>query len=114
MVEVKGMILMPTLSITDIKNKIAPICKNYDVAQAYLFGSYARGEATENSDVDIRIDKGNSQKLRGLFDVSGFQLDLMDALGKKVDLITILPEQELYSIFRNRIVKEEVLLYEAE
>lgn len=110
----KGLMIMSTLSINDIKNKITPICKSYDVAQAYLFGSYARGEATEDSDVDIRIDKGNSQKLRGLFDVSGFQLELMDALGKKVDLITILPEQELNSIFRNRIVKEEVLLYEAE
>ena len=48
---------MSTLSINDIKTKITPICKNYDVAQAYLFGSYARGEATEDSDVDIRIDK---------------------------------------------------------
>lgn len=48
---------MSILSINDIKTKITPICKNYDVAQAYLFGSYARGEATEDSDVDIRIDK---------------------------------------------------------
>ena len=81
------------------------------MAEAYLFGSYARGEATENSDVDIRIDKGDSQKLRGLFDVSGFQLALADALGKKVDLITMLPEQERYNIFRNRVKNEEVLLY---
>ena len=47
---------MSTLSINDIKTKSTPICKNYDVAQAYLFGSYARGEATEDSDVDIRND----------------------------------------------------------
>ena len=47
---------MPTLSINDIKTKITSICKNYGVAQAYLFGSYTRGEATENSGVDIRND----------------------------------------------------------
>ncbi len=105
---------MATLSIRDIKSKISPICNRYDVEKAYLFGSYARGEATEESDVDIRIDKGKSQKLRGLFDVSGFQLALMDALGKDVDLITTLPEQELYSIFRKRMEKEEVLIYESE
>lgn len=47
---------MPTLSINDIKTKITPICKNYDVAHAYLFGSYARDEATEDIDMDIRND----------------------------------------------------------
>lgn len=47
---------MSTLSITGIKNKITPICKSYDIAQAYLLGFYARGEATEDSDMDIRND----------------------------------------------------------
>lgn len=82
---------MLPLSIDEIKRRISPICKQYDVSRAYLFGSYARGEATENSDVDIRIDKGNSKKLQGLFDVSAFQLAIIDALGREVDLLTILP-----------------------
>ena len=60
------------LSIDEIKHRIAPICKQYDVSRAYLFGSYARGEATESSDVDIRIDKGYSRKLQGLLDVSNW------------------------------------------
>lgn len=104
---------MSRLSINEIKNKISPICKQYDVARAFLFGSYARGDATDNSDVDIRIDKGDSKKLQGLFDVSAFQLALMDALGRKVDLITTLPQQELYAIFRKHLADEEVLIYEA-
>ena len=104
---------MAKLSIETIRDRIAPICKNYDIAGAYLFGSYARGEAREDSDVDIRIDKGKSRKLPGLIEVSGFQLELMDALGKRVDLITMLPEQDLYAIFRKKITDEEVLLYEA-
>lgn len=105
---------MATLSIDEIKDRISPVCKQYDVSRAYLFGSYARGEATENSDVDIRIDKGDSKKLQGLFDVSAFQLALMDALGREIDLITILPQQELYAIFRKHLVNEEVLIYEAQ
>ena len=105
---------MAALSIDEIKLRIAPVCQQYDVACAFLFGSYARGEATDNSDVDIRIDKGDSKKLQGLFGVSAFQFALQDILGKKVDLITILPEQDLYSIFRHHILNEEVLIYEAQ
>ncbi|MBR2214474.1 MAG: nucleotidyltransferase domain-containing protein [Selenomonadaceae bacterium] len=102
------------LSINEIKSRISPICKSYDVARAYLFGSYARGDASECSDIDIRIDKGNSQKLCGLFDVSGLQLELMDALGNNMDLITMLPEQAQYDIFRHHVKTEEVLLYAAQ
>lgn len=102
------------LSIDEIKDRIFPVCKQYDISRAYLFGSYARGEANENSDVDIRIDKGDSKKLKGLFDVSAFQLALMDALGREVDLLTILPQQELYAIFRKHLADEEVLIYEAQ
>lgn len=105
---------MAVLSIAEIKNKILPVCKQYDVARAFLFGSYARGDATDNSDVDIRIDKGDSKKLQGLFAVSAFQLALQDVLGKEVDLITILPQQELYSIFRQHLLNDEVLIYEAQ
>ncbi len=44
------------LSIEEIKNAVAAFCQKYDVNRAYLFGSYSRGEADEDSDVDIRID----------------------------------------------------------
>ena len=101
------------LTIEAIKSKIAPICKKYDIKTAYLFGSYARNDATEKSDVDIRIEDGGSKKLRGLIQVSGMQIELEDALGKKVDLITILPEDELYSIFRKNVLADEVIVYEA-
>ena len=102
---------MAKLTLDEIKEKVSPICKKYDVASAYVFGSYARGDATDDSDVDIRIDKGNSQKLHGLFDVSGFQLALMDILGKNVDLITMLPQDERYDIFNKNVKNDEVLVY---
>lgn len=98
-------------TITDIQHRISPILKRYDVKEAYLFGSYARGEATEHSDIDIRIDKGNSKKLRSLLDVSGLRLDLIDALGHEVDLLTSLPYGPLSEKFIDNLKKDEVKIY---
>ena len=98
-------------TITDIQHRISPILKRYDVKEAYLFGSYARGEATEHSDIDIRIDKGNSKKLRSLLDVSGLRLDLIDALGHEVDLLTSLPYGPLSEKFIENLKKDEVKIY---
>ncbi len=102
------------LSIDDIRKKIFPLCREYEIKSAYLFGSYARGDSTDESDIDIRIEKGDGNKLQSLLQVSGFRCRLEDSLQKKVDLITILPQQSLYDIFRKKILKEEILLYEAE
>ena len=101
------------LSVEDIQQKIMPICSEYGIKKAYLFGSYARGEADEKSDVDIRIEKGDNNKLKSLIQVSGFRRRLEEVLLKKVDLITIMPKQALYDIFRKKVQQEEVLLYES-
>ena len=50
-------------SIDEIKAMVAPIAEQYGVARIFLFGSYARGEAKPDSDLDFRVDKGS---LRGL------------------------------------------------
>ena len=95
------------LSVDEIKESVAPICRRYGISRAYLFGSHASGEATENSDVDIRIEKGN---LRGLFALSGFRLDIVEALQKEVDIVSQLPDRK---DFLDSMKKNEVLLYEA-
>ena len=102
------------LSIEEIRKKISPLCKEYKIKSAYLFGSYARGEADEKSDIDIRIEKGDEKKLKSLLQVSGFRCRLEDILQKNVDLITILPVEPLYDIFRKKILQEEILLYESD
>ena len=56
------------LSVDEIKKSVATICRRYGINRAYLYGYYARSEATENSDLDIRIEKGN---LRGIFALCG-------------------------------------------
>ena len=70
--------------IDDIKKKAIPVLKRHGVARAALFGSVARGEDTETSDVDILVE---TPKEYGLFEFAGIKLDLEEALGKKVDLI---------------------------
>lgn len=93
-------------SIEEIQNRVSPIAIRYGVERVYLFGSYAKGCATAESDVDLRIDKG---ALRGLFALSGMRLDICDALSKDVDLLTT---NSLDDNFRNRIQGDEVLIYE--
>ena len=48
-----------TYTIDEIKNIVTPIAEKYQIAQVYLFGSFARGDFDEQSDIDIRIEKGN-------------------------------------------------------
>ncbi len=93
-------------SVEEIQNCVSPIAIRYGVERVYLFGSYAKGCATADSDIDLRIDKG---ALRGLFALSGMRLDICDALSKEVDLLTT---NSLDDSFRSKIQSDEVLIYE--
>ena len=73
-----------TLSVPLIKDIVTPIARSHEVEYVTLFGSYARGEQTPDSDIDLYIGKGG---LRGM-EVFGFQRCLEQALGKKVDIVT--------------------------
>ena len=102
------------LSIEEIKKATATVCSKYDVERAYLFGSYSRGEADEESDVDLRIDTGkDNPKLKSMLQVCGFEFDLEELLNKKVQVITLLPkpDDKLNSIFRENVLRDEVLIY---
>ena len=92
-------------TIDEIKSIVEPIARKYGVASIYLFGSYARGDATENSDVDLRVEKGS---LRGMFALCGLYTEISEALHTEVDVLTTgsLDEDTLL-----KIKKEEVLLY---
>lgn len=94
-----------TPSISDIQAIICPIAKAYGAERIWLFGSYARGNARPDSDVDLRIDRGAVRGLR----FAGLLGDLEDALGRHVDLISTSGMDEA---FRRSIAAEEVLLYE--
>lgn len=74
-------------TLEELKQRIAPIAEKYDLRAVYLFGSYARNEATEQSDVDILIDRSGS-KIRGMFEMGGLYEDLCASIRKEVDLVT--------------------------
>ncbi|WP_294343804.1 nucleotidyltransferase family protein [uncultured Selenomonas sp.] len=93
------------LSIAAIRKCVAPICEKYPIRKVYLFGSYARGNATESSDVDLRIEGD----IKSFFMLSGIYSDLEDALGTELDLLSKLPDSDL---FKENLKRDEVLLYE--
>lgn len=95
------------LTLDEIKSAVKKIGDKYGIKNAYLFGSYARGEATEQSDVDIIIDRG---RIRGL-ELSGFRLDLVDELGgTEVDVLT---NASLRPKFYDMIKNDRILIYGA-
>ena len=96
---------MKTYTLSEIKTIVSRLARQYGAERIYLFGSYARGEATPKSDLDFRIDKG---QLRSLFQLSGMQLALENGFQKDLDLLTT---QMLTPQFLNDIRPEEVLIY---
>ncbi len=97
---------MSTYSLNEIQRVVSELAAKYGAKRVYLFGSYARGDMTSASDIDLRIDKGS---IRG-FQLAGLLLDLEEALGMSVDLV---PTGSLDHQFLTSIQDDEVLLYEA-
>ncbi|SRR5258706_525921 len=73
------------LELEEIKRQILPILKKADVKKAAIFGSYARGDNTKESDIDILVDLPRGKTL---FDLSGLKINLEEKLEKKVDVVT--------------------------
>lgn len=69
-----------------------------------IFGSVARGEADEKSDIDILVDL---EPGRSLFDLGGLLMDLQELLEHDVDVVT---ERGLRERIRNKVLKEAVPL----
>ena len=88
--------------IDEIKRKILPILKRYNVKRAGIFGSIARREENQESDIDVLVE---IEGRMSLLDFAGLKLELEEALGKRVDLgeySTIKP------IIKEQILSEEV------
>lgn len=94
-----------TLTIPEIQRIVMDVAIKYDVDHVFLFGSYAKGEETPTSDVDLRI---NMQSHKGL-EFWAFWQDLEDSFGLSVDLIET---QEMPDYLKNQTTKDEVLLYD--
>ena len=102
-------------SIDDIRNRIAPLAEKYHIPAIYLFGSYARGEATETSDLDFLVDTTGTE-LNSLLKLGALYCDLEAAFGKEIDLITVRTIMQPATMesdidFRDTVLKERVELY---
>jgi predicted nucleotidyltransferase len=99
-------------TIDEIKDRIRPVAEKYNLPAVYLFGSYARGEADELSDVDIMIDRTGT-KIRGLFQYAGVRGEFKDRLKKEIDLITTKGLDESNDKkFKYYVDSEKVIIYE--
>ena len=95
-----------TLTKKDI-NTIKDYFKDKPVLKAFLFGSYARQEASDSSDIDILVELDYSQHI-GLGFVS-MKLDLEEKLGKKIDIVSSNAVSKYIMPFIN---KDKTLIYE--
>lgn len=104
-------------TVNELRSIITPIAKRYQLPSVSLFGSYARGDATANSDVDLIVDTSGTN-LTSLFSLGALYCDIESALNKEIDLIT---ENSLTQrttsqsdlSFRENIHRERVSIYEA-
>ncbi|MBQ2615614.1 MAG: nucleotidyltransferase domain-containing protein [Synergistaceae bacterium] len=95
-------------TVDEIKRTVIPKARAYGIKSVRLFGSYARGEANDFSDVDLLIDRG---KLGGLVQYFSFVNELEDDFGCHVDVVTSgINDKE----FLDGIIREGVLLYVAD
>ena len=89
------------------KNKLIAICRKNDVSMIGIFGSVARGEGTEHSDIDLLV---KFSKRKSLLALVKLEREISSALGKKVDLLT---EAAISPYLRDRILRELNVIYEA-
>ncbi|HNW26192.1 MAG TPA: nucleotidyltransferase family protein [Candidatus Gastranaerophilaceae bacterium] len=95
-------------SLEEIKNKIKEnekfLKEKYHVRGFLLFGSYAKGEQTQDSDIDLLVD---FQKVIDMFEMIDLQEYLQNLFGKKIDLGT---KNGLKSFIKKTILKEAINL----
>ena len=93
-------------TIEEIKNLVKPIAEKYQVQKIYLFGSYARGEANTDSDLDFLVYGGEGFRFTMIFALAE---ELRGVLNKNVDVFEI-NEINTDSEFYNTIMKERLIV----
>ncbi|MCH5226208.1 MAG: nucleotidyltransferase family protein [Muribaculaceae bacterium] len=95
-------------TIDRIKSVVQDYFETQPVKKAWVFGSYARGEETPESDIDILVDYGEGRK-PSLFTIAGIKSELEERFKTKVDLV---PEDCLYDYIRPYVDRDKILIYE--
>jgi predicted nucleotidyltransferase len=101
-------------TIDELKERISPIAQKYEIPVIYIFGSYARGEAVDDSDVDV-LFKREGSKIHGIV-MGALYEELSESIGKEIDLLT---EEALEQNgvknktpwFYENLLKERIMVY---
>ncbi|MEK7200658.1 MAG: nucleotidyltransferase family protein [Patescibacteria group bacterium] len=94
------------MGIQEIKEKISPILEKYGIEKADIFGSFSRGEQTEKSDIDLMVRLGRPM---GIFEFMGLKEDLMNTLGRDVDVVS---EDSVDKFIKPYIIPDLKTVYE--
>ena len=92
------------LSFDEIRRVVNPLTEKYKISEVYLFGSYARNEATAESDIDFLVVGGNGFKPTSVF---AFSEELHIAFNKNIDVFEI-NEINAGSELYEKIMKERI------
>ena len=95
---------MTLAELRQYREQIEAIASEHGVVAIRVFGSVARGDAGERSDVDLLVEL---EQGRGLFDLGAFLADVQELVGESVDVVT---PNGLRSRIRDRVVQESVAL----
>lgn len=85
-----------------LRKQITPIMKKHDVVRVSVFGSFARGEETKKSDIDLLVQFSGR---KSLLDLVGLELELKDRLKREVDVLTF---GSLHHLIKDRVLKEQI------
>ena len=96
------------LTVEQIKDTVTDYFKDKPVKSVYLFGSYARGEAREGSDVDLLVSYDDSKKRLSLFDVLRFKVGLEERFHCNVELVE---EAGLFHGFKTFVDRDKFEIY---
>ena len=103
-------------TIEQLKERIEPVAEKYKLRAVWVFGSYARHEATENSDIDFLIDRTGSS-VHTLFQMGGVYNDFSEAVNKQIDLLTTVglaqeSTKEMSPDLMENVCRERAIVYE--
>lgn len=90
--------------VSQLKKKMVTVLQRHGVKKAALFGSVARRQAVKGSDVDLLVELGGR---KSLLDLAGLKIELEEATGMEVDVITY---NSLNHLLKKRILKEQEVI----
>ena len=96
--------MKPSQKIQQHQQKIQELAQQFGIKNIRIFGSVAKGEDTENSDLDLLVEASPTTTL---FDIFGLQIELEELLKHKVDVVT---DNSLPSKFKDEVLRYAIIL----